>query len=195
MSLESLITTYGYWALLVGTFLEGETVLVLAGFAARTGYLQLPWVMVVAFAGSLLGDQTFFLLGRWQGKRLLGRRASWRLRIERANRLVDRYHAWILLGFRFLYGLRTVIPFALGTSSVGLGRFVVLNALGAAIWSVAIAFVGYLFGAAAEALLADVKRYELWGILIIAAAGTLAWVWHRWRRRRPRGPVPPESVS
>ncbi len=195
MSLEYLITTYGYWALLVGTFLEGETVLVLAGFAARTGHLQLPWVMAVAFAGSLLGDQTFFLLGRWQGKRLLGRRASWRPRIERANRLVDRYHTWVLLGFRFLYGLRTVIPFALGTSSIGLGRFVVLNVLGAAIWSAAVAFVGYLFGAAAEALLADVKRYELWVILVIATAGASVWVWRQWRRRRPRGPVSPGGVS
>jgi membrane protein DedA with SNARE-associated domain len=195
MSLEYLITTYGYWALLVGTFLEGETVLILAGFAARTGYLHLPWVMAVAFAGSLLGDQTFFLLGRWQGKRLLDRWASWQPRIEKANRLVDRYHTWILLGFRFLYGLRTVIPFALGTTSIGLGRFLVLNALGAAVWSVAVALVGYLFGAAAEALLADVKRYELWVILVIAGVGASVWVWHQWRRRRSHGPVPPGSVS
>ena len=48
-----LIQSYGYWAILAGTFLEGETILVLAGFAAHLGYLQLPWVILAAFAGSL----------------------------------------------------------------------------------------------------------------------------------------------
>ncbi len=65
MTLESFIQTYGYLALLVGTFLEGETILVLAGFAAHLGYLNLPWVILVAFVGTLSGDQLFFYLGRW----------------------------------------------------------------------------------------------------------------------------------
>jgi membrane protein DedA with SNARE-associated domain len=53
VTLESIIETYGYWALLVGTFFEGETVLVLGGFAAHRGYLTLPWVILAAFIGSL----------------------------------------------------------------------------------------------------------------------------------------------
>lgn len=45
MSLEYLIDTYGYPAILIGTFLEGETILVLGGIVAKLGYLKLPWVM------------------------------------------------------------------------------------------------------------------------------------------------------
>ena len=63
MTIEYLIQTYGYVAILVGTFLEGETVLVLGGLAAHQGYLQLPGVMLAAFAGTLIGDQLFFFLG------------------------------------------------------------------------------------------------------------------------------------
>ena len=44
MTLEDLIGTYGYWAILVGTFLRGETTLILGGFAASRGYLALPFV-------------------------------------------------------------------------------------------------------------------------------------------------------
>ena len=44
MTLESLIDTYGYLAILVGTFFEGETILVLGGLAAYREYLGLPWV-------------------------------------------------------------------------------------------------------------------------------------------------------
>jgi membrane protein DedA with SNARE-associated domain len=54
--LESLIETYGYWAVLLGTVLEGETVVVIAGFLAHQGYLQLKFVIFFSFLGSLIGD-------------------------------------------------------------------------------------------------------------------------------------------
>lgn len=56
MDLAGLIAAHGYWALALGAFLEGETILVLAGVAAHRGYLDLRLVILVAFAGSLLGD-------------------------------------------------------------------------------------------------------------------------------------------
>ncbi|MBK5101143.1 MAG: hypothetical protein JJE15_09160 [Desulfobacteraceae bacterium] len=46
MTLESLIDTYGYLAILVGTFFEGETILILGGLAAYREYLGLPWVNI-----------------------------------------------------------------------------------------------------------------------------------------------------
>ena len=51
MDLQSIIENYGYAAILIGTFLEGETILVLAGLAAHQGYLVLTWVILAAFAG------------------------------------------------------------------------------------------------------------------------------------------------
>lgn len=63
MTLDQLIDTYGYWAILVGTLLEGETILLLGGFAAYQGYLALPWVILAAFIGAFCGDQLFFFLG------------------------------------------------------------------------------------------------------------------------------------
>jgi membrane protein DedA with SNARE-associated domain len=49
MTLESVLTTYGYFALMIGTFLEGETILIAAGFLAHRGYLELPWVIFLHF--------------------------------------------------------------------------------------------------------------------------------------------------
>ena len=63
MDLQNIIENYGYAAILIGTFLEGETILVLAGLAAHQGSLVLTWVIIAAFAGSLCGDQLFFIWG------------------------------------------------------------------------------------------------------------------------------------
>ena len=61
MDLQSIIENYGYAAIFIGTFLEGETILILAGLAAHQGYLVLTWVILAAFLGSLCGDQLFFI--------------------------------------------------------------------------------------------------------------------------------------
>jgi len=168
----------------VGTFLEGETILIIAGFLAHRGYLSLSLVMLSAFIGSLAGDQMFFFIGRFRGKPFLERRPSWQPRAKRANRLLMRYQNVLIAGFRFIYGMRSVTPFVLGMSDVKTSRFVLLNVLGAAVWAVAIATGGYLFGAALEALMVDVKRYELVIVAAAVAVGASLWAWQIIRSRR-----------
>ena len=75
--LESLLASYGYPIVLLGTFLEGETVMVLAGVAAHMGYLSLDWVIACGFCGTYIGDQLYFYLGRKHGKTMLARHPAW----------------------------------------------------------------------------------------------------------------------
>jgi len=185
-TLESLIETFGYLAILIGTFLEGETILVLGGFAAHRGYLALPWVILAAFIGSLCGDQLFFYLGRKHSQMILAKRQSWKGRIERAQKLLDRFRTPLVLAFRFLYGLRTVAPFVIGMSPVPTRRFIFLNAVGALVWAVAIGSASYLFGHTMEIILGDIKHYELEFLGAIAVTGAAIWVLHFYRRRKRR---------
>ena len=71
--LQAFIENYGYFAVFAGCFFEGETVLVLAGFAAHLGYLSLPWVAATAAAAGFCGDELFFTLGRHYGADLFRR--------------------------------------------------------------------------------------------------------------------------
>jgi len=195
ITLESFIETYGYLAILIGTFLEGETILVLGGFAAHRGYLSLPWVILVAFVGSLSGDQLFFYLGRKHSQIILAKRQSWKGRIEKAQKLLDRFRTPLIMAFRFLYGLRTVAPFVIGMSSVPTGRFVFFNAVGALVWALAVGSASYLFGHAMEIILGDIKRYELEFLTAIAMTGAVIWVLHFYRRRKRKASLaPPSSV-
>lgn len=184
MSVESFITTYGYWALLVGTFCEGETALLLAGVAAHQGYLQLPWVIAVAFLGSFMGDQLFFLMGRFKGKPFLAKRPLWQVRTEKAHRLLERYQNPVILGYRFLYGLRSVIPFAVGASRVASSRFVLCNMLNALVWASLLGIAGYFCGAAVQAFINAYKHYEMFFVLAICGLSLSLWAAYCYRKKR-----------
>jgi len=176
MSLEELITTYGYATVGIGSFLEGETVLVLGGFAAHRGYLELPWVIVSAFLGSLFGDQLYYFIGRVKGKSLLEKRPQWKAKSEKVFSLLHKHQILLILGFRFLYGLRTVTPFVIGASKIKPARFIILNILGAAIWAVIVGTMGYLFGYTLEIFIDNVKKYELLVFAGLAGIGIIIWL-------------------
>jgi membrane protein DedA with SNARE-associated domain len=184
MPIEQLINSYGAIGVFVGTFFEGEAIVILAAFAAHQGYLPLWEVIAAAFAGAWLGDQFYFYLGRHQGQAFLARKPAWKGRVEKATQLLERFHIWIILGIRYLYGLRTVLCFTIGMSRVSSWTFTVLNAVGVAIWAALTSLGGYYLGRTMQVILVDVKKYELATATVIIAAALAAWV-IRWYRRRP----------
>jgi membrane protein DedA with SNARE-associated domain len=176
--MEQLITTYGYLAILIGTFFEGETILIMGGFLAHRGYLHLPWVIMVAFFGSLAGDQLFYYVGRWKGADVLAKRQSWQRKVDRLHGLLRDHRLPVIVGFRFLYGLRMAAPFLIGTSGVSPGQFLVLNGIGAAIWSIIVGFLGYSVGLTIELFLTEAKHYEMLILGAIAVIGSVVWFVH-----------------
>lgn len=199
MTLESIVETYGYAALLLGTFLEGETILIIAGFLAHRGYLQLSWVFVVAFIGSFAGDQLWFQVGRRKGIGWVEARPHWKSRAVRIHKVLERHRVPVMLGFRFVYGFRNLTPFVIGATGFRVRPFVILNALGAMIWSLSVASAGYFFGHAVEAIIHDVKRYELLLLGFVAIGGLVVWLLHKARQRWKRTPCtvasPPAPMS
>jgi membrane protein DedA with SNARE-associated domain len=188
--LETLVKTYGYWAVLLGTFAEGETVLVLGAFAAQRGYLVLPWVILTAFVGTLTWDQLFFYLGRTHSHWVLARRPAWKARIKRAHQLMERFQTLLIFGFRFMYGLRTIIPFLLGMSSVATRTFIVWDVIAAFVWAVVIGAGGFFFCHTLEIILGDIKHYELPILGAIAVIGVSLWALHRYYYRKRSGGNP-----
>lgn len=156
--LEQLLQDFGYLALLVGTFFEGETILVLAGFLAYREYLNIELVIVTAFCGSYAGDQLWYFLGRRHGRKILERRPRWHAMSEKALRYFRKHPDLWVLGFRFVYGLRTVMPVAIGLSGYHPLRYLILNGIGAAVWATALGFAAFHFGAVLEGALGNLKR-------------------------------------
>lgn len=185
MTVAQLIESYGYLAVAVGAFLEGETVVFVAGAAAARGHLWLPAVVAAAAAGGFVGDQFYFLLGRRWGARLLARFAWLRSGTARARALLERHHTPLILSIRFLYGLRIAGPLAFGMSSVAWRRFAALNLIGAVAWALAITGIGYGFAHLLVLALGHVRPEELWLLLVLLAGGVLAGL-AAWYRRTAR---------
>ena len=178
MSAEYLIQTYGYVALLLGALIEGETILVLAGFAAHRGYLSLPLVILIASSATIVCDQVLYFMGRIYGQDFLEKRPALYARSVRFRELLQRNQNLVIAGFRFMYGMRIVAPFVIGMSGITRTRFLTLNMASGLVWTTVFAAGGYFFGAALEIVLSDIRQHELQLILMIALLGTLLWMGH-----------------
>ena len=183
IDLQELIVQYGYWALFIGTFLEGETILIIAGFLAYRGYLDLHWVILSAFLGTFGGDQTFFFLGRHKGIQFLEKRPNLRRKAARAFDLLHRHQLPVILGFRFIYGIRNVTPFVIGASALDPFRFFLLNFLGALIWAVAFGYLGFHLGTLAESTLHDIRKYERTILYVLLGGATVAFLFSNLRKK------------
>ena len=184
-SLESLVTNYGYLAIFIGTFLEGETILILGGIAASQGFLELHLVMLAAFTGSYAGDQLAFGIGRKFGPKILARKPSWQ---KKADFLLSKsptaLNIWMVI-FRFFYGLRNPTPWVLGYGGIAFFRFLALNGIGALVWAIAGALAGYWVGAL---IIPYIEKAHGWTLVLVGIALaviiTSFFLYKRYRRKK-----------
>jgi membrane protein DedA with SNARE-associated domain len=194
MDIPQLIHDYGYAAVGVGAFLEGETILILAAVSAHLGYLKLPLVTAVAALGAFVGDTTYFFAGRFFGPRLMQRFPALGRAVPRVDRFVGRWHALAVILLRFTYGLRIAGPIVLGAGRMKTGVFVAANAAGAMLWAVLLSAIGYGFGQAATRLLGHFARAEHIAIGAVVSIVLLVTVVHfLMKRRLARPDAPPEE--
>jgi membrane protein DedA with SNARE-associated domain len=187
MTATEFLETYGYAAVLAGALMQAEIVLLLAGFAAHRGLLSLELVLLLGALGGAAGAQGFFWVGRrWGG--LLRHAPRIQGPMLRMVPLLRRWDAALVVGVRFLYGLRIAGPIAMGALGVDARRFAGFNAVGAVVWSVVFVELGYLLGHGIEVLLRRLEGYEsvaLWstaGVITLLAVGRR--VRHAWHARR-----------
>jgi membrane protein DedA with SNARE-associated domain len=179
MDLPTLLHQYGYLLIFVGTFAEGETLLMLGGYFAHRGYLDLRGVMATAFVAAVCGDQLFFHVGRNHAARLFERFPHLHDKVRIAVHRAERHQNLVVLGMRFLWGLRIALPLAMGMTRMNGRKFFWLNLLSAAVWSAMFALLGYGSGQLFEKLVDDLRRYEMWiaGALLFIGALVLIIRW------------------
>ncbi|MGB7061248.1 MAG: DedA family protein [Candidatus Zixiibacteriota bacterium] len=182
--MEDLIIKFGYPALFVGSFLEGESVLIAAGFLARGGYLNLKLVMLVALTATYIADVSLYLLGRSKGERVIAKFPIATTYYPKVKTLFDRYGIWAIFITRYLYGLRLASAATFGLMKMRRRNYLPFNLLSCMIWAVLMGGLGYLFGASLEAIIGQVKHYEKIVVAFIILVGLSVWLFRRAQSRR-----------
>jgi membrane protein DedA with SNARE-associated domain len=160
-----------------GIPLPGETALIAFGVLASQGHYSIVWVIVVAAAGAIVGDNLgYWLIGRLGGRALF-RRWGWLNRyadrvLPRAEAVMARHGGKTVFFGRFVSILRYTVAWIAGLSRMEWWRFLFWNAAGGIAWATAVALIAYYAGrAAADAI----QRYGLYAAVGIVVALVLGW--------------------
>ena len=145
-----------------------------AGYAAYAGALNVGTLILVCWVGSFFGDVVRFWIGRRYGTRWLSKSTRFQRTLQTVTQLASRHHVWMILLHRYPHGIRGVAGFAYGMTPMPWSSFLVLNAVAAGIWSVAVVMAGYAFGRVSEKVMTQASS-SLGLVMLVAFLG-LSWM-------------------
>jgi membrane protein DedA with SNARE-associated domain len=196
-TLEPTLDNYGYLAVAGFVLLEdfgvpvpGETILILGAVYAGTGRLNIVLVGLIGFLAALIGDNVGFAIGHFGGRPLVERFGRYILltpeRLDKATGFFERHGGKIVAIARFVEGLRQANGIVAGISGMHWAKFLVFNALGAALWVIVWTSVGYFSGSHIDTIYRAATRYDTY-LAVAIAVFALAYIMRRlWKRRDRR---------
>jgi membrane protein DedA with SNARE-associated domain len=141
-----LLPKYGYFAILIAAFWEGEVVLIAAGTLCGAGYLDWRLTVLAAAMGGAAGDQIYFYAAHKRAARLIQKSERLRRWYPRVSRFVLRHGTVAVLLSRFAAGLRITIPLVCATAAMPPRKYSTLNLLSAFAWASVWVAISYQFG-------------------------------------------------
>ncbi len=193
--LAPVLDHYGYLA--VGGFIAledfgipvpGETILIAAAAYAGAGRLNIVAVGLVAVLAAVAGDNVGYAVGFFGGRALVLRFGKYvgltSQRLEKAEGFFRRYGGVVVMGARFIEGLRQANGIVAGTIRMPWPRFLLFNTLGAVLWVSAWASAGYLAGSHITSIYDSVTRYSLYLLVALAVVAAALIIRAAVRRHR-----------
>lgn len=201
--LLDLVARLGHWSYLIlfaaaalecaafmGLLVPGESLVLASGFFAHRGLLHMDALLAAVAAGAITGDNIGFLLGARLGRGWLlryGPRVGLqRPRLRQAEEFFARHGPKAVFIGRFIGFARALVPFLAGSSGMSYRKFLLYDAVGAALWTVTFVVLGYVLGASWQMAERWIGRTGLILGVAVALIGGVAWVWRR-RARRSTG--------
>jgi len=183
-SLEPTLNHYGYIAIVGLLILEdfgvpvpGETVLILGAVYAGTGRLNIALVALLGFLGAVIGDNIGFAIGHFGGRTLAERYGRYIFltpeRLDKATGFFERHGGKVIVVARFIEGLRQANGIIAGTTGMHWARFLMFNAIGAALWVAVWTSIGYFSGSHINTIYNDAANGSVYlaiaaGVLLVA---------------------------
>jgi len=142
-----LLPKYGYLAIPLAAFWEGELVLIAAGALCGRGYLDWKWTILLAAIGGSAGDQMYFYAAHERAARLIRKSKRLNKWYPRISRFVLRHSALAVLLSRFAAGFRISIPLVCASAGMPARKYSVLSLASGFLWASFWVAVSYQAGA------------------------------------------------
>ncbi len=171
--MEKFLEQYGYIALLMGTFMEGETSILIASSLIYKGIFNFPLTVLIAFSGSFISDWIYYLIGRLNGKYFLATRPRLGAKVKPVTDFFHRHKFQILFSYRFLYGFRIIIPLVIGMSGLRPFQFLFYSTITGLLWAASVSIIGYWVGRFLELKIQSFEENILFIILGFGSLGIM----------------------
>jgi membrane protein DedA with SNARE-associated domain len=181
------LATYGYIGLFLYSLGGGFIALIGAGVLSFMGKMDLGLVMLIAFIANAAGDFLLFYMARYQKSMMMDGLRKHRRKLALAHIMMKKNGSWIILIQKFVYGIKTLIPIAIGLTKYDFKRFAVLNILSAAVWTL-IFGIGSYYSGAFLVRVAGVVGDKPWiaPIILVVFGGALWFYMTHATKRRPK---------
>ncbi len=132
-------------------FLPGDSLLFTAGLFARTGHLDLSYILSLLFIAAILGDNVNYWIGRTVGLKvfqlkLKGKPIVKEEYLAKTHLFYEKYGTKAIIMARFVPFVRTFAPFAAGIAQMNYKKFFSFDVLGGALWIFSLTMAGFLLG-------------------------------------------------
>jgi len=140
------LETYGYIGLFLYSLGGGFLALVGAGVLSFMGKMDLTLSISIAFFANAIGDIMLFYMARYQKSMMMDNLRSHRRKLALSHIMMKKYGSWIILIQKFIYGIKTLIPIAIGLTKYDFKKFAILNIFSAGIWAIVFGFGSFYAG-------------------------------------------------
>ncbi|WP_108061549.1 DedA family protein [Poseidonibacter lekithochrous] len=163
--MEDLIRDWGYIALFAYSFGGGFVGLVFAGVLSYAGDLNLYISILVAGTANFLGDQFLFFLARKNKSYAKDMMSKYGRKIALAHIMMRKYGSLVVFIQKYIYGIKTLIPLAMGLTKYSAIKFTIFNVIATMLWGLVVGYASYTAG---EYILSAADDFKYIGLGIIA---------------------------
>jgi membrane protein DedA with SNARE-associated domain/rhodanese-related sulfurtransferase len=173
-------------ALQAGLPLPAYPTLLVAGALAASGGASVPELIGVGVLGALVADTGWYSAGRRFGMRILSVLCRVSLSpdtcVRQTESIFQRFGPSSMLFAKFVPGFASVATALAGAIRLNYVKFVIFDAMGAALWVGVAVGLGYLFRDAIGDVMAELAALGKYGVMLVVAAFAL-WIVVKWYRR------------
>jgi len=174
--LENLIT-YGYIILFFYSLGGGFFALAAAGVLSSIGKMDLSISIAVALIGNFIGDQALLLFARSNKSQMMDYLKNHRRKLAYSHLLMKKYGTWVIFLQKYIYGVKTLVPIAIGLTRYDAMKFAIYNFAAAVVWALVVGISSYLGGKTVLSILDKAKEHPwimpLIGVSLISALAFL----------------------